>query len=459
MAEIFQLQAKDAVLRLNHYDAVNAVQNFNWDPVFNEEYKEQLGDSAYTDQSTTPEITASFDATTTGGTVALLKRMIKDIDVNGEFVGYKAGATSDNSGYITHLDLENAVLDLGLAKKANEVFTRTELLTRLYLDSINLTASVDGDASESYNFSGDLGEVFRSPKHDLISVPLVRDASGDVTLDAKVAYDSTTTFEDISKDGTGEWELWAIDQEGVRIMAADVTLATVDPDATLNTGDEYTRLSVTAPNEFREGARIHAILYKNTPGVFPTITNLTAANFLQADNIDILLIDPAVTDLYDLVVEQGTHTMVDNVNNGLTAITFNESDIALRIQSADMSVDMRREALRQIKRTNTGTSIYHRAATYPLQVTSSLTALETDLADWQKLAGYGASDVLDLAGFEGKEWQVVVRKWVGDKVVQADAFLDARVAGRGSSVSVGGRAEVNWSFTGSKILFEGAVLA
>lgn len=458
MAEIFRIQAKDAVLRINHYDAINAVQNFNWDPAFNEENKEELGNAGYAGTSYTPEITASFDATTTGASYALLSRMIKTFAA-GEFTGYMAGtpATADNTGYITEVDLDNCVADLILAKKANEVFTRSEHLSRVYLDSISWSVSVDGDATETYNFSGDLGEVYQSPQHDLLSIPLTRvSGSEDTDVITPAGYEIDITGTPASGE---EWVLVHIDQEGERVLPASLTRTLDDPDTSPDSGDETTQFTAAA-GTWREGTRIHAVIYKYTPGSFPSIVNLmSAVNFLQADAIDILFVDPSVTDIKNLVRDLQTHTLVDNAVNGNTEITFTSAEYVLRGQSADINVDLGREALRQIKQNNLGTSIYYRAATYPLNIEATVNTLESDLAQWARLQSKTSTDVLNLADFEGETWQIVIRYWYGTQVIQAIAVLDARVTGRSASIGVGGNSEIAWSFSGALLLVEGTELS
>jgi hypothetical protein len=454
--EIFQLQAKDTVIRINDSDVVTTlglpgIQNFSWEPTMNESYKEELGNKGYAGQSTKPEVSGSFDVNASGSTVAFLRRMIKSFSAGGEFEGYLG---QDNEGLIRETQLEDAVFDVVVAKKANEEFTRSELLTRMYLSSLSFSASADGDASETFGFAGDIGEIFVDPMHDLVAVPVVRGDEGGANLTTEIFIEGVLADTATDVEATAVWRIHHIQQEDERIDAADLTVLLVDTDA--DTTMDSTVLTV-AGTTLRQGAKLTAVMYRKTPGDFPTINYPTTARFIEADQIDIYLVKKSVTDI-EALLDAGTHTLVDNTNNGLTEINLDGQEV-LRIQSADINVDLRREALRQIKRTTKGNAIYHRSATYPLSITSSLSAYETDLALWRKIVGAGATDVLDLTGFEDTDNQIVIRYYIDNVCVQAIALLDGAVTGRGSSVGTGGsRATENWSFTGSKLAIEGTVL-
>jgi hypothetical protein len=170
---IFQLQAKDTVLRLGSYDALNGVQNLNIDTSMNTEHELQLGDANFVAQTSLPSTTGSFEAKATGSLSAFLSRMIYTVTpATGEFAGYLAGAsqTGLNTQLIRETDLQFAVFDLIESKKADEVFDRSTLIPRAHLTSISISAKADGTASESYAFEGDILEIYRKPFHDLVSL-------------------------------------------------------------------------------------------------------------------------------------------------------------------------------------------------------------------------------------------------------------------------------------------------
>jgi hypothetical protein len=439
---IFQIQAKDAVVKFGQYPVINAVQSFDWEPSFNEEYFEELGNAIYPAQAITPEVSGSFELTHTGGTVSLLKRMIYSV-TGGNYVGYRAGAANalTNSGTLYEKDLELAVFDLIENKKANEEFTRSTILPRAHLSTIGWSISADGSATTSLNFEGDMAEVYRGSKRDITAITqnLVRTSASVVTLTATAGFHPDLPGGTVPAT-THTVEYLLIDD--IRVDAADLTLVVTGTGATATYA--YT---VPAGVSVPAGARLMLLVWRKTPGTFPEIHYATPARFLRADDINIYLVPKSTVNIATDVAE-----------GALNAYTFLDTDILLRVQSADINVDLRREALRQIRKNNQNTSVYYRAATYPLQVTASMSAFETDLEDWAKMQGKGVNDVLDLGGFEDKDWQIVVRFFQDDQVIETIAFLDARVSGRGARIQVSGRAEVNWSFTGSQLRIEGSEL-
>ena len=443
--EIFQLQSKDAIIRLNHYDHVNMVQNFQWDPAFNEEYISQLGDEAYAAQTIQPEVSGSFEQMATGSTVAFLKQMINTFNVTtGRFTGFLAGdpATADNSGTIDELDLEFCIFDLIEAKRPNDEFKRSLLLPRMFMSSIAWSADANGNASETYNFEGDLAEVYRDPYQDLFTFPVTQKVGSETTT---VVLPSGYTWKlDSGAAGTdGDYMVLAlfVNEEKIDDDGTNLTLATRD-----------LTIEAAAGVTIADGARLTVIAYKYfTAGVsdpaWPTINHPTSARFVKGDKIDIWLVASGTVDIRNLAD--------GNLN---TYTSFLDADQFLRVQTCNVNVDLRREALRQIKKNNRGNTIYYRGSTYPLNITASASVLETDLWAWQKIQGKNDTDVLDLAAFENAKWQLVMRYYYNDSVIQTIAFTDARVSGRSYNVAVEGRAEVTWDFTGSELKIEGSVV-
>lgn len=429
---IFQIQGKDAVIKFGPYTVVNAVQSFDWDPSFNEEYFEELGNPLYAAQAITPEVSGSFEITATGGTVYLLKRMIYTLDTaTGEFEGYKAGlpgsSTLGNDGTIREVDLELAVFDLIEAKKANEAFTRSVVLPRAHLASIAWSASADGTATQTVNFEGDLAEVYRGTKRDILTLPAERLDATTIELADEWGVNPTPTT------GTHVIEYLMIDE--VKVPGTGLTI----------TGAGPYEIELPAGVTVEVGQRLSLLAYAKTPGAFPGITYATDARFMRGSNINIWLVKKSTKDISTIA------------EGSLNAYNFADADLLLRVQSADISVDMRREPLRQIKKNKNNSTIYYRAATFPLQVTSNLSSFETDLADWAKMQGVtDPNEMLDLGKFENKDWQIVMRFYHGEDVLETIVFGDARVSGRGSRISVGGRAEASWSFTGSQLRIEGS---
>jgi hypothetical protein len=106
--------------------------------------------------------------------------------------------------------------------------------------------------------------------------------------------------------------------------------------------------------------------------------------------------------------------------------------------------------------TDVGNPVYYRAATYPLNITSGVNVLETDMHLHAKLqAKDETTDILDIASFEGQEWQIVTRYYFQGTPVQTMALCNGRVSGRGTRIQAAGRGEINWQFTGSSWKCEG----
>lgn len=436
---VFQVQAKDAIYSINQYSTINAMQNFNWDPAFNEEYTEELGNEGYSSQSISPEITGSFDVNATGSTVAILNRMLMNLDAVGDFQGYTFATGTPNTGTIRGADLEYCVFDLIGSKKTNEVFTRAEFFPRCFLSTLAFSADANGNASETYSFEGQLTDIYRSPYHDLISHPAVYASASSVDI-----LDETF-FCDIPSGGTVTTPTHFI----IAVQVNEVVYGLTDIDnVDDNTAAGPITITFVAGISIPVGARVMVWTYKETPGSFPSVYNPTTARFVRANNIDMWIVDVGTVDIEGLA------------DGALITQAFTNTDSFLRVQSFDMNIDLRREVLRQIRKSGDLSAVYYRAATYPLQVTASASTLESDLEAWRKITGASASpadgnDTLDLDSFDGKVFQLVVRYYVGDEVVQTMAFTDARVTGMSQSMSVGGRGEVSWSFTGSKIVIEG----
>lgn len=437
----FQVQAKDAIYSINDMDTVNAMQNFNWDPAFNEELTEELGNAGYSSQSISPELSGSFDVNATGSTVALLSRMIQDLDGSGNFLGYKFNVATPNAGTIRHTDLEYAVFDLIGKKKENEIFTRSEFFPRVFLSTMNFSGDANGNASESYSFEGQFMDIYRGDYRDIISKPATRTTATTATL---VDTDFRLDLETPTNGTTPTHTIIAVQvNEDVYTEGAGEITAVSD---SVGAGPAIiTFTGVTLP----AGARIMVWAYKITPGTFPVVYNPTSARFVRANQIDIWIVKQSTVDISALA------------DGALMTQSFTDSDAFLRVQSFDLSVDLRREVLRQIKKTDNLSSIYYRAATYPLNITASANTFESDLDDWRRLVDAtavpaSAADTLNLADFDGKEFQLVIRYYYNGTAIQTMAFTDARVTGMSMSNSVGGRGEVSWSFTGSEIVIEGA---
>lgn len=438
MPSTLQIQGRDTVYQIGEYPAINAIQNFSWDPRFNEEYMIEMGNIAQAGKSIAPELSGSFDLNATGSTVAMLRRMIMNFAAT-EFAGYKAGdpaAANPNLGTIKTTDLENAVFDIIEKKAPNQTFSRATLLGRMHLSSINIKADANSNASETYNFEGDVVRIFPTGKHDLVTVPVSR-AGGTETIKQTGFTVDLTTWDLISTDGTTQtWQ--------VAFFMIDEVIVPLGNVAVTTPGTPTGAFTITGGFIALAGQRLSLVLYKTVPGVMPTITYPTTARFIKSTEIDIFLVPISEVNISALGA------------TALNAQAFLAGDRILRAQSVDITIDMRREALRQIAKNGTTSPVYYRGATYPLNITASINVLETTMADHARLSGkVEATDTLDLDAFDGVIWQIVIRYYKAGATLQTTALLDAQVTGAGRRISAAGRGEISWGFTASQVVFEG----
>jgi hypothetical protein len=125
------------------------------------------------------------------------------------------------------------------------------------------------------------------------------------------------------------------------------------------------------------------------------------------------------------------------------------------------------EPLRQVAFNDQGTSIYHRAPTFPLNMTVNATVTETDWADWKAMLTKSFDpvdglyqNVYDLAPVNLKrEFAVVVDYLTKDGTrIQRKIFHDMRPDGMGTRINVGGRGEITWTLRGSEYTLIGTNL-
>jgi hypothetical protein len=484
---IFQIQSKDSVYRINDTDAISCIQNFNWDAQMSAEQLAQIGSANYDAQIITPEVSAQFEFRSTGATAGLLSRMIYDINgVSREYIPPASTGATLNNDLITEVDLERAVCDIIEAKRADTVFDRSLLIPRAHLRSISLSARVDGTASESYSFDADDLEIYRKPYHDIRSVPFTRDATNKETVvvpPAGFKVEAGSTLADATH------KIIYISVDGDKFMPADVTVDDAEHKITLTAG------AIAAGKSFPVGSRVHVICHAKAPGAMPQIVvpavaavnnNYgTSARFVKADKIDIWLVHPDTTftvgSFTNKKLVEGDNTgILDHATPGdLNAVAFASSDLFLKVQSCDISLDLQREALREIRKNSRGNPVFYRAAQFPMDVNVSISALESDLNDWAKLGstaptGAGrktktesmpaspttitSQDVLDLASFESPQWMVVMRYYKGDTVLQTIVVQDARTSGIGQRMQVRGRSEVSYTLTGSRLFIKGSAV-
>ena len=338
--KVFQVQAKDSVVRLNAFDAINAVQNLDLDPIFNEEYFTELGNRNFTAVSNLPETRGSFEVTATGSVPAVLARMVYNYSTQTYAFD---PVTKGNIFTFTEVDLENCVFDLLNLKQPGNAFTEAYLVPNAQLEELNIKVDSTGVGTETYKFVANLQEGFYQPYHDMVSIPCVTLTSGTIQVPAAYGINSGT--------------------HGIMYVFRDNTK--FDP---LTTSVTWTgNTTITVPQgQFTTAApfdRVTAVLFRYVPGAFPTIYYPTTARFVRGDRVDIWLLTSG------------------------TAGSASDANRLLRCQSVDITVPLPREKLTELRRNNDQTTIYYRGLTYPLKITVNLNLNETTLQQWATLQG------------------------------------------------------------------------
>ena len=413
---VFQIQAKDSVVRLGAFDAVNAIQNLSFDPTFNEENFSELGNPNFTATSLSPETSGSFEVTATGSIPSVLARLIFNYTTQAYLFDPAVGG---NTYSMTEDDFENAIFDVLNLKRPGGTFDQALVVPNAQLTGFSLRADATGTASETYTFEADRQEAYYKPYHDMVSVPLitVTATTGDIPAAFSTINSGTHHIMKVFKD----------DEE------FDSTVATwSDLDTITVTGGGF---ELVAPFN-----RLTALLYKISAGAFPTIFYPTTARFVKGDRIDVWL-----------------------VNSGTTTTDANR---LLKCQSADMNIDLTRDALQQIKRNDNLNTTYWRGLNYPLNITATLVVNEVDLNLWAGLEGQtlnetaavdtiDANNLMDLVSFETQKLELRYYRQGNETALATIVVTDMDINGFGDAQQVGGRLERTIGLTGSNMTIVG----
>ena len=421
-SKVFQVQSKDSVVKLNAFDAINAVQNLSLDPRFNEEYYSELGNANFTDVSRQPETGGSFDVTATGSVAAMLARM----NYNYTTQAYQFNpATKGNAYTINEVDLETMIFDVINLKQPGLTFSQAALIPNAQLTNVSLRVDSTGTGSESYSFEAQIQEEFYKPYHDMVSVPMTTLTSG--TCQVPAAYQSLVA------SGTHNIMYVFKDNDKFRGSVAS-------PQAFWSS-----QFVITVPTALFTTAapfdRVVAVLFKIVPGTFPTIYYPTSARFVRGDRADVWLV--------------------------ASGATVSDGNRLLRCQSVDVNVPLGRDRLTEIKRNNDETTVYYRALTYPLTITANVQLNETNLQQWADLQGKllneaGSSftvdpnNVMNLSDFIDLKLVIKYYKKGNDLTPLCIVTLDdININSFSQRMQVGGRGERTLGLTGSRITIVG----
>src|SRR5689334_11470303 len=164
-AKVFQVQAKDSVVSIGPFDTINAVQDLNLEPRFNEEYYSEMGNIDFTSQSRQPETAGSFGVTSTGSLPSILARMRYDYGTQTYPFDPAHLSPLPNSFVFTEQDLEFLVFDLIDKKQPGLNFSTATLVPNAQLTGITVRVDSTGTASETFTFEAQLQEEYFAPYH------------------------------------------------------------------------------------------------------------------------------------------------------------------------------------------------------------------------------------------------------------------------------------------------------
>jgi hypothetical protein len=428
---VTQVLGTDKALRLNNFNTLGLVQNFNWAPNFNAQDVFELGTTTRLDTLMELETSGSFEISAAGNLAGIIARMkVKNNAGTGAFEGFTFAPTASGTGIngytFTQDDLANLKFDAVLHEKTNQsTFDRSTYLACCYPTTINGRVDSNGMAMDTINWSGLFVSGFPSPYHDVRTVAAVKSGASALTLIDGSAYASGWTLAYITIDGV------------------PYTTNTDSPVYATYSGGTITMTGLVVP----AGVVSMATFYKSSA------PNTVWANVHTPDTVG-----SGANAVFGV---RGFQANVYIAPADATAET--PTSQWLRVQSLDYSIDLRVETMRQIAFNEQGTAVYHRAPTYPLAMSVNATVMETDWADWKALLNktFSGGDIYnntyDFAPATlKKEFAVVVDYFTKDGTkIQRVTFGDLRVDGMGTRIAVGGRGEITWSFRGSEFQVEG----
>ena len=140
----FQIQAKDSVLSFGPFATINAVQNLNLDPTFNEENYSELGNVDYTATSRQPETSGSFEVTSTGSVPSILARMLYSYTTQA----YSFSSSTQGNAYsFDEADFENMIFDVINLKAPGSTFDEAVLIPNAQLTGLTFRIDATGTGS------------------------------------------------------------------------------------------------------------------------------------------------------------------------------------------------------------------------------------------------------------------------------------------------------------------------
>ena len=424
-----QVLGTDKTIRLNDYNTLGLVQNFNWAPNFNAQDVFELGRTTRLDTLMELETSGSFELSSSGNLAGLIARM-KPTYTSNQFTGYAyapaASGTGVNAYTFTQDNLADLKFDIIQHEKTEQLnFDRSTYLACCYPTSFAGRVDATGMAMDTVNWAGLYVVGFPTPFHDVRAVPCTKASATTATVTGGITA-TTHTLAYVTVDGR---PVRTVADGGVSAAFATSTIT-------------FTGLSIP------DGAIIMAAFYKTTaPNT--TWSTVHSPNTVGTGSNAVYGVRGFQANVY-----------IAPVNAGAPAA----SEQWLKVQSVDYNLDMRVEALRQVAFNSQGTTIYTRVPTFPFNTTVNATVNEADWADWKAIltgktfsGGTIYNNTYDFAPNNLKQSFAVVIEYftkAGTKI-QTVTMEDLRVDGMGSRINVGGRGEITWTFRGSAFKVQG----
>lgn len=424
-----QVLGTDKSIRLNDYNTLGLVQNFNWAPNFNAQDVFELGRTTRLDTLMELETSGSFELSSAGNLAGLIARMKPKFTAN-EFVGYEYAPSASGTGvnaYTYNQDqLTDLKFDLIQHERTEQLnYDRATYLGCCYPTSFAGRVDATGMAMDTVNWAGLYVVGFPSPFHDIRAVACTRASGTTATVTGGITATSHTLAY-VTVDGR---PVRTVADGGVSASFATSTIT-------------FTGLTLPV------GATIMAVFHKTTaPNT--TWSTVHSPNTVGTGANAVYGVRGFQANVYIAPVNAGNPT---------------SSEQWLKVQSVDYNLDMRVEALRQVAFNSQGTTIYTRVPTLPFNTTVNATVNEADWADWKQLlqnktfsGGNIYNNTYDFAPNNLKSSFAVVIDYFtkGGTKIQTVRLDDLRVDGMGNRINVGGRGEVTWSFRGSAFQVQG----
>ena len=188
-----QVLGSDKILRINDEALLGMVQSSDWSPNFNAQDIYEMGKQTKLTTAMELETSGTIEVQSIGGLPGILARMIV-ARAGGNVTGYmyasggtagvnvSGGASGKNSYSITEANLTEAVFDLTIHERTDQLaFDRSTVLPRCFLASVSGRADANGQASETINWQGDFVAGCPSPYHDVRTVAAIISAVGNGT--------------------------------------------------------------------------------------------------------------------------------------------------------------------------------------------------------------------------------------------------------------------------------------